>query len=62
MYRLRLNMISQRVNCMYVCPVPCWALEPSGEGAWVSGDVPCRRLLQLQLQLYSFTSASFAIV
>ena len=51
MYRLRLNVISQWVNCMYVCPVPCCALEPSGEGAWVSGDVPCRRLLQLQLQL-----------
>ena len=41
---------------MYVCPVPCCALEPSGEGAWVSGDVPCRRLLQLQLQLQSPTS------
>ena len=24
------------VNCMYVSSVPCCALEPSGEGAWVS--------------------------
>ena len=25
---------------LYVCLFPCCALEPSGEGAWVSGDVP----------------------